>query len=229
MNYIWELAINAVNRDMDPDTVFYRCGRPFSGYMELSFSEMNETEISTEVEINPFYRYHSIFKELFHPDFDEGVEVVDTVHDLAIHHLKDIDVLMGMGRREYYIRFVIGDMHGGRFGEYVRENIHVLTRGEQKIVADNLLSLYTTAECIHLLKDTIGKVFTNSYILLNTEEKDEIVCFLRTRETAEKTAKMEFIKYLFLPFKCDVLIYWDRMFGIIGVPDLMEMGGIMNY
>jgi hypothetical protein len=229
MNYIWDLAIKAISEDMDPDMIFYRYGRPLSPYMELNFPDMNEKEVQPEVEINPFYRYYHIFKELFAPDVVENEEVIEVLHDLTVHHLQNIDVLMGMNKREYQIHFVIRDMYSGYFGKYIKENVHVLTRAEQKIVANNLLTLHTTAECIHLLKETIRQIFVHAYIFSNAQEKDEIVFFLRTNETKEKMAKIEIIKYLFLPFKCNILVYWDHIFAVLGVPELTRMGESMNY
>ena len=51
---------------------------------------------------------------------EDSPEVIDTILDLTVHHLIDIDVLMGMNRREYYIDFVINDMHRGYFGSRVQ-------------------------------------------------------------------------------------------------------------
>ena len=229
MNYIWDHAIKALQQGIDQDNIFYKYGQPFSPYMELSFTDMNETKPHLEVEINPYYRYYSIFKELLEPNLDENEETVEAMLDTTIHHLKDIDVLMGMCRREYYIRFVIKDMHNGYFGSYIQKNIEALTQEEQKIVANNLLSLFETGECIYLLKETIRRIFKSAYVFSNAEEKDEIVFFLRTNETDEKWAKIEVIKYLFLPFKCNILIYWEHIFGLIGVPEMMKMGETMNY
>jgi len=240
MNYIWDHAIKALQRGIDQDDIVYKCGEPFSPYMELSFIDINETNPQLEVEINPYYRYYSVFKELLEPNFvnaendkagiaDSVGNTIDTLLDINVHHLKDIDVLMGMCRREYYIRFVIKDMHNGHFGAYIQKNIGALTREEQKIVANNLLSLFETGECIHLLKDTIRRIFTNAYVFSNAEEKDEIVFYLRTEETDEKWAKIEVIKHLFLPFKCNILIYWEQIFGLIGTPEMMKMGETMNY
>ncbi len=36
MNYIWELAIHALQKGIDDNTIFYTIGQPFSAYMELS-------------------------------------------------------------------------------------------------------------------------------------------------------------------------------------------------
>ena len=229
MDYIWQLAIKALEQGIEPIDIYYKFGRPFSGYMELSFTEINETEVLPEIEINPYYRYYSIFKELFEPNVTENPEIVEVVHDLAIHHLSDIDVLMGMNKREYHIRFVVHDLIAGIFGSYVQKKIQICTRPEQQIIANNLLTLYATGECIHLLKNTVSRIFPYSYIFSNIEEKDEITLFLQTKETKRKAEIIEVIKYLFMPFKCKVEVYWERMFGIIDVPVLMRIGEFLNY
>ena len=94
---------------------------------------------------------------------------------------------------------------------------------EQKIIAQNLLVLFDTAECIYTMKDTVSQIFPNA------EEKDEIIIYLRTKETREKAEKIEVIKNLFLPFKCNVDVYWEYTFGIIGVDELMVIDQIMLY
>ncbi len=132
MNYIWELAINAIQKGIEEDSIFYTIGRPFSGYMELSMDCINETEIPQQVEINPYYRYFDIFKRLFEPNLNENQEIIEVCHDLAIHHLKDIDVLMGMNKREYYIQFMIRDLENGYFGKYIKEKINVFSAKEKK-------------------------------------------------------------------------------------------------
>lgn len=229
MNYIWELAINAIQKGIEEDSIFYTIGRPFSGYMELSMDCINETEIPQQVEINPYYRYFDIFKRLFEPNLNENQEIIEVCHDLAIHHLKDIDVLMGMNKREYYIQFMIRDLENGYFGKYIKEKINVFSAKEKKLLANNLLRLYETGEGIYLLRDTVRRIFTSTYIFSNAEERDEIIFYLRTEQTKEKEQKLEVIKYLFLPFKCTVEVYWERIFGVIGVDDLMKIDRIMNY
>ena len=229
MNYIWEVMIRAKEKGIDEADVFFKYGKPFSGYMELSFEDMNETDILHEIEINPFYRYYSIFKELFEPNVNENEELVEAIHDLIIHHLKDIDVLMGMNKRDYYINFVIEDMKNGYFGDYIQEKIDIFTNGEKKIIANSILNLYKTNECMHLLKDTVSRIFRNAYIFSNISERDEIILFLRTKETKEKQEQIEVLKYLFLPFKCNVEVYWEQIFGILGVNEFMRNDEIMNY
>jgi len=54
------MMIRAKEKGIDEADVFFKYGKPFSGYMELSFEDMNETDILHEIEINPFYRYYSM-------------------------------------------------------------------------------------------------------------------------------------------------------------------------
>ena len=229
MNYIWELAVGAKNKGMSDEDIFFKIGRPFSGYMELSFTDLNEKNIYDEIEINPYYRYYEIFKNLFHPNFLENEEVIEVMHDLLIHHLKDIDVLMGMNKREYYIKFILADINKGIYGNYIKEKIKSFDNNEKYIICGNILNLDITGEAIFLLRDTIRRIFTKTYIFSNADEKDEIVFYLRTKRTKEKEEKIEVIKYLFLPFKCSVEIYWENMFGVLEVNELMRIDRIMNY
>lgn len=229
MNYLWELDIKAKQQNIDTDAIQYKYGQPFSGYMELSFEDINETKVLTEVEINPFYRFYRIFKYLFDPDTTEDKQVIDVIHDLVIHHLIDIDVLMGMNKREYHIKFTIKDMYKGYLGDFVKDRIHLFTLTEQKILANNVLDLYKANESIYLLKDTVKKIFVNSYVFSNVEEKDEIFFYLRTTETKEKEEKLNVIKYLFLPFKYSVDVYWEFFIGIVDVDELMLTDEIVIY
>lgn len=229
MNYIWELAIKAKNQGYNENDIYFKKGDKFSPYMELSMENLNEKDILSEIEINPYYRYYNIFHELFSPDFIENKEIIEVIHDLTIHHLKDIDLFMGMSKREYYINFIINDLKNGIFGEYVKEKLSFFSNYELKIVANNLLNLFVTGEGVYLLKDTIKKIFTNTYIFSNAAERDEVIFFLRTKETKEKSEKISVIKYLFLPFKYTVLIYWEHIFGIIGIDELMKNDEVLNY
>jgi len=317
MTYVWELAINAPRRGIEPASIMYKFDDEFSPYIELSFTDINEPGIPQIVHINPYQRYYSVFKTLLNPNlslnpeefrrmlldigfirraladevfrtlifpnvtFDEkeyrdllandefirshviselrqnylederygqkylhdekisrlrhrdlkadSPEIVDAIFDITVHHLIDIDVYMGMNMREYYINFIIQDMHHGYFGSHVQNKIAIFTRDEQVVIANNLVGLYTMSEEIFLLKESVRRIFKGSYIFSNAEERDEVVFYLRTEKTPVKEEKMELLQYLFLPFKCACDIYWDQIFGIIDVPEMMVTGEMMQY
>jgi len=280
MNYIWEFVIRAKRNGIDLDTITYKFDDDVSPYMELSFANINETSILSTVNVNPFYRYYEIFKNLLSSDllldeeefkrllndeefvrshFDDDElerlrdengqlpdtekirslrhrdiksdhpEIVNTVLDITVHHLAKIDIHMGMNKREYHINFLINDMKHGYLGSYVQKNMSIFTHDELVIVANNILNLYATGEEIHLLKDSVRRIFKGAYVFSNTEEYFEIVFFLRTVRTEAKEEKMALLRYLFLPFKYSYETYWEKMFGVIESPELMIMGDIVQY
>jgi len=229
MLHLWELAIKAKNDGIDLDKIIYRQSESFSPYMELSFNDLNETEILDVVEINPFYRYYDIFKDLLVPDINENTEIISEVFDLVVRHLIDIDLYMGMNKREYYIKFIISDIKTGYFGAHIQRFIEVFNKEEQSIIANSLLSLYSTGEEVNLLKEAVKRIFKGAYILSNSEERNEVVFFLRTKKTSEKEEKIALLQYLFLPFKYTCEIYWERIFGILDVPELMIQDEMVLY
>jgi len=228
MNYIWELSIRALNKGIDPDLITYICQDNFSPYMELSFPDINESDTPLLVEINPYYRYHSIFKLLLDPDL-EFRDIIDMLLDLTIHHLCDIDVHMGMNRREYHINFIINDLKRGYYGHYIQDNLSIFEQNELVIVANCLIALHMMGEGVFLLKESVRQIFKGSYIFSNAEERDEIVFYLKTNKTDAKEQKIELLQYLFAPFKCTCEIYWERIFGILDVPEMMVSGEMMLY
>ncbi|MDR1067452.1 MAG: hypothetical protein LBL35_08520 [Clostridiales bacterium] len=229
MNYIWELAIKALEKSYGQDGVTYKHGLEVSPYMELSFSSLNETDVYPVVEINPFYRFYSVFKELCEPNLGENPEIVGVMFDLATHHLQDIDLNMGMSRREYYIRFIIKDLLDGFWGSFIKEKIDLFTQKELKTLANNLLALHTSGEALHALISTIKSVFPGAYIFLNMTDKDEVAALLRASETPDNVDKINIIKRLFMPVKYAAEIYWERIFGVIGVDEFMVIGETVNY
>jgi len=191
--------------------------------------ELREKYLADERHGQRYLRDEKINKLRYRDLKSDSPMIIGTAFDIIAHHLVDIDVHMGMNKREYYINFIINDMHQGYFGSNVKKHISVFTRDEQVIIANNLIALYTIGEEIHLLRDSVSRIFKGSYIFSNAEERDEVVFFLRTAKTDEKEEKMALLQYLFLPFKCDCEIYWEKIFGILDVPELMIMGNMMQY
>ncbi len=82
---------------------------------------------------------------------------------------------------------------------------------------------------IFILKKVTKEVFTKAYIFSNTDNKDEVVFYLRVKETEINRKKIEFIKYLFLPYKYNVEIFWEYIFGVIGEDEFMKSDEIVIY
>lgn len=79
--------------------------------MELSPQLLNSQVIVQHVEVNPYHRYFTIFKDLFHPDHTTDEVFRDALLDITLHFLAEIDRMQGMNKKEYYIRFMLRDIN----------------------------------------------------------------------------------------------------------------------
>ncbi|AKF92349.1 iron-dependent peroxidase [Brevibacillus laterosporus] len=229
LNYIWDLLIKAERSGIEKKRVQFALAKVFSPYMELSLENLNAKEVDQIVEINPYYRFYEIFRDLFDPNIETDVELRNSLFDVLIHFLAEIDLMQGMNKREYYIRFLQQDLETGVFGRSVEDNIHLFTKEEREMIASNLLRLYETGEAVYLLKDTTKKVFTRSTIYANCEEKDELLFYIGQPETPIARAKIELIKDLFLPVRFSTELYWSYHFGIMEVEETMQVDYIALY
>lgn len=231
VNYIWDLIIKAEQSGVNALDIRFAPAKVYSPYMELSLEDLNAQAIGQlgMVEVNPYYRFYDLFKDMFDINNEEDVELRSTLFDIVLHFLTGIDRVQGMNRREYYIRFALRDMEEGRFGARVSEGIKLFDREEREAIAGNVLRLYETGEAVYLLKDTMRDIFPRSTIYANCEDKDELLFYVGQEDTDTARAKLELIKELFLPARFHIEVYWRDHFGIIDVDDTMRLGGISLY
>lgn len=229
MNYIWDLIIQGQRLGMKREEISFQPAIVYSPYMELSLEDLNAMTVSPEVEVNPYYRFYDIFNGLFSLDNVEDIELRETLFDILIHFLASIDLMQGMNKREYYICFVLQDIQDGLLGEQVKEDMLLLGREEQEIIAGNLLRLYDTGEALHLLRDTMGRLFRHSTMYVNCEEKDELLLYIGVRETEKARAKLRLVLELFLPVRFHTEIYWSYHFGILDEDYTMVLDQIALY
>lgn len=229
MNYIWELAIRAERQGYSIKDLTFLMAEVYSPYMELSLSELNKTEVPKFVEINPYYRFYAIFKDLFEPDDFEAEELRKTLFDIIIHFLSKIDRLQGMNKTEYYMNFIIADLERGTFGEQIRESFIFFKSSERNIIARNIYRMYKTGQMLHLLKDTVGQVFNRSIIYVNYEVKDELLFFLDYQKTIQNEKKLTLITEIFLPVRFRIEVYWNYHFGVIDNDATMVIDNIVIY
>lgn len=229
MNYIWDYVINAEREGIPQRELRFLMAGVYSAYMELSPKMLNLQKAEPEIEINPYYRFFEIFRDYFHPDNQEDVQLRNALFNMAIHFLADIDRRLGMTKTEYYIRFIFGDIKEGRLGAKVKQVIGELSLDEQDLVARNVYRLYRTGAMIDLLKDTIIKIFPRSIIYVNYEVKEEIILFLEYEPSTVNLLKLDAILEVFLPLRFRTEIYWDYHFGIIDNAEAMKVDSIALY
>ncbi|AWB43678.1 iron-dependent peroxidase [Paenibacillus sp. CAA11] len=229
LNYIWDLVIKAREAGIPKGSLTFVPAEVYSPYMELSQQDLNAGAAETRVEVNPYYRFEDIFQQLFDLNLQEDAELRATLFDIVIHFLADLDMMQGMNKREYHIRFVIRDLLSGRFGERIAQQFGLFDKEEQDRIADSLLSMYDTGESLHLLKSLISRTFRSSTIYVNSEEKDEMLIYIGQKSSARAAERLELILDLFLPVRFRTEIYWDAHFGILEQEETMLIDQIALY
>lgn len=231
MNYIWDMLIKAENAGISKEKVTFKAAKVYSPYMELAFDELNSMFLDgfLEVEINPYYRFFDIFKNLFPPDYMEQESLRNVLFDLLIHHLADTDAYMGMNKQEFYKRFIRDDIENNCFGLQMEKKFDVFNKAEKQFLLNNIIRLYELGESLQLLKEAIKGIFKRSSIYINTQDKDEILIYLGEKRNQAKSQKITFLLDFFLPVKYTIRIYWDKHFGIINAEETMRIDEIMLY
>ncbi|WCN39723.1 iron-dependent peroxidase [Aneurinibacillus uraniidurans] len=229
VNYIWEAIIKAEQNGGSPKDICFVVADVYSPYMEVNNVMLNTRVVEEQIEINPYYRFYDIFRDLFDPNNNEHMELRQQIFDILIHFLADIDRMQGMNKQEYYSRFVIHDMETGMFGDSCREKSKLFSQAEKEVIAANLLRLYETGEALHLFKDTVRKLFKNSILYANQEGKDELLLYIGQTETSAARDKLTLLETIFLPLPFHTEVYWGNHFGIIDVEETMQIDSIALY
>jgi hypothetical protein len=229
MNYIWDLVIKANRAGTPMEKLTFAPAKSYSPYMELSNENINFKQVDSEIEINPYYRFYEIFKDLFNINNEADLELRKVLFDITIRFLTELDLRQGMNKTEYYLRFIRRDLGSGCFGPKIRDGFGLLDEFEQNVVTENVYRLLITGEMLPLLRETIRLIFINSTIYANYEAANELLFFIAAERTELNLLKLELIKELFLPLKFVTITYWKDHFGVIGMDETMRVDQIALY
>lgn len=229
MNYIWDLLIRAEAQGLMPKDIYFTCAESYSPYMELSPQVLNMTSIEQTVEINPYYRYATIFEGLLQPSNELDEEITSYLLDVLTHFLAEIDRLQGMNRTEYFVRFLLRELAAATFGKAAQQYSELLTKAEQEIVALNMLQMYQTGDMFYALKRTLKQLFPHCAVYIKSEGNDEVLLYIGQQQTTQWDMKVQLIRTLFMPLHFTLEIYWAHHFGIVEVEDTMKIDQIALY
>ncbi|OPZ93216.1 MAG: hypothetical protein BWY74_01221 [Firmicutes bacterium ADurb.Bin419] len=229
MNYVRDILINLRQIGIEEKYLKFLAAKSYSPYMEISDSCINFVKIEEEIEVNPYYRYYEIFKDLFNINNTEDIELRETLFDIVMHFIADIDAMSGMTKREYYLSFIIDDILKGILGDRIKKSFQVFDTKEKLIIAENLIKMYKTGQTLYLLKDTVRNIFKNTTIYANYDVKNEFIFYIPYAMSELNEAKIEFIKEFFLPIKFRTEIYWEDHFGVIEAEETMRIDSIAIY
>ncbi|MEJ6949908.1 iron-dependent peroxidase [Natronospora cellulosivora (SeqCode)] len=229
MDYLWDVLIKAKTNGVNSKKITFELGERFSPYMELSDTYINFNSINNKVDINPYYRFYDIFKDLFDPTYEENMELRQVLLDILIHFLTRLDLKRGMDKKEFYKLFIYREIRNGSFGKEVQKGIEFFSIKEKNILLENILKLYITNNHMFCLKNTIKKIYTNSVVYINKLDENEVLVYLINQDSQKNINIIKAIENIFLPINFNMKVYWRFHFGVIGLQETMKINSISIY
>lgn len=235
MNYIWDTIIKAKKMGIEEERLRFLLAKDYSPYMEMAFFALNEILANESecgeipIEINPYYRYHEIFKDMFTLEYDEDRQTKEEIFDWCMHLLGNVDVKHGMNLREFIRMFIQKEIEQKAFGNDMAIYWEAFTTEQKEYVAHKIIDEYHLGHQITTLKEAITYVFPDSYIYTNHIEKSELLVYAGKKRKERYEQQMKFLEKMFLPLEYQIRVYWSNHFGIIGMDETMSVGKIALY
>ncbi|MGF6906263.1 hypothetical protein [Fusobacterium sp. PH5-44] len=231
-NYIWYLLTCFVAKEKE--NINFRISKNISPYFELNLENLNNIEYEVDnskikildIDVNPFIRFNGIFDSIIKPDYEnEDLSIKNLMSNIILHFLGELDLYLGQCRKDIIVKEIIKDIENNCMGKDIRDNFNLFKRYEKRIIGDVLYSMYTNLDMIEAFKKVVKLLYIDSIIYDNRFSGTNIVIYLNYKEK-ENDRKIEFIKKLFLPMGIETDIFWEKHFGVIGVPVTMIIGEI---
>ena len=228
MNYLWETVIQARSQGIPEENLYFCVPEVFSAYMEISNVFLNQSGLESEqsIEINPYYRFFEIFKDLYQPDYQQGNELRESLTNLIVHQLAGNDVLSGMTKEEYYKKLLLQDIELGRNGALAKEIIFLFDIDERQIILSGMLRQYQTGCSVDIFREMMGALIPDHIVYHNNERPSEILIYIGRKREEQLEKKLQFLISGFLDMAGKVDIYYEYHFGIIGVGETMMIDEI---
>lgn len=227
MNYLWEAIVRARMQEIPETCIVFRKAGIYSPYMEISCPCMNQADIEKEehvvLEVNPYYRFFDIFKELYHPQMTEYGQLRESLTNLIFHQLAESDAVSGMTKEEYYKKLLYHDFFSHLFGEIMMEEMKLFNREEREIILSGLLRQYQTGSSFDIFKDMMEELIPDNIVYRKHDNFEEIMVFIGQRQEKKIEGKMDFLIQMFVDIPYHVELYYEYHFGIIGIEGTMEI------
>lgn len=233
MRYLWEALLAAEAGRIPEEKLRFVHAPAASGYMELSLPCLNQTWLSEDgqpenanIEVNTYYRFYDIFGEMFQPDSVDFPALRESLTNLSLHMLAQNDVWMGVTRGDCYKRILAEEIMEGGFGAAAREVFLDMGSEEQRMLLGGWMKSFQTGNVLQVFLDMIHGLVADSIVYHNNEHPDEILVYTRLKKEWKLEQRIRFLIDTFLDIRYYVEIFYEYHFGIIGVEETMQIGGI---
>lgn len=231
MKYLWEVILKAQKEGIPLNSIHFVHSAVYSAYMELSLPCLNQIELDqdTEIEINTYYRFYSIFKHVFGPQEREFLDLRNSLTNLILHVLAQNDIRKGMTKEEYYKKMLISDIEEGVNGDNIKKVFALLKIEEKEKLLSGWLRNYQVGSSLSIFIDMIHSLIEDSIVYHNNDCPNEILIYTGLVKTHEIEQKIHCLVDAFLDIQYHVEIYYEYHFGIIGIDDTMRIDEIAMY
>lgn len=230
MRYLWEAMFAAQGRVWETEIRFVHM--PGSAYMELALPFLNQDlpedagdgAEETVIGVNTYYRFYSIFKDMFLPDWDEFPMLRDSLTNLILHMLARNDMLSGMTKEDFYRRMLTEEVLEGGFGETAKDVFLNMDRDEQEVLLGGWLRSFRVGSMLPIFLDMVHGLVPDSIVYCSNDSRDEILVYTPLRKERGLERRIAFLVDTFLDIKYHVEVFYEYHFGIIGVEETMRVG-----
>lgn len=231
MTYLWEVALEAQKEDIPLEFIHFVHSTDCSAYMELALPYLNQNGFNDglEIEVNTYFRFYPIFKDLFSPGQRDFPGLCGSLTNLILHVLMENDVRKGMTKDEYYKKMLILDIENGVIGETAKRIFPVLRKEEQEILLSGWLRNYQVGNSLAIFIDMIHGLIDDSIVYHNNDCPNEILIYTALKKTIETEEKIHCLVDLFLDIEYQMEIFYEYHFGIVGIDDTMIIDEIAMY
>ncbi|AGF55350.1 hypothetical protein B0P06_000562 [Clostridium saccharoperbutylacetonicum] len=229
MNYIWEALLKADKEKIPRGDIKFIPAEIYSPYIEVALEHLNSVSLPEDkvIEVNQYYRFYEVFKDLFNINVQESREFREVLLDILLHYLGELDLKQGLNKTEIYKRFLYKDILNEVYGEKLAKDIRSFDNKERDVLLNGFVTLYKTGTSIQLLKKIIKEIFKNSIVYLNKDKPKSIYIYLDEVKEKKLENKIEVVLETFLPINMEPFIFWDKHFGIIGLDYTMRINEIV--
>lgn len=154
MNYIWEVLLKADKEEIPRGDVKFIPAEIYSPYIEIALDHLNSVSLPEDkvIEVNQYYRFYEVFKDLFNINVQESREFREVLFDIGVHYLGELDLKQGLNKTEIDKRFLYKDILNGVYGEKLAKDIKSFDNKERDVLLNGFVTLYKTGTSIQLLK-----------------------------------------------------------------------------
>ena len=226
MIYLWEALLCIRMAQIPEKTIQFVHAPHGSPYMEMALPCLNQTWLEDIVEVNTYYRFYSIFKNMFPPEQAEFPALRDSLTNLALHMIAQNDVIKGMTREDYYKKLLADEVMDGSFGSLAREVFCEMNRKEKEKLLSGWLNSFRVGSALPIFLDMVHGLIDNNIVYLSNTCPDKILLYTGLKKDKKIEQRIAFLADTFLDIKYHVEVFYEYHFGIMEIEETMQIDEI---